>query len=78
MHNGKVVGSDNIPIEVWKCLGKQGIEWLTKLFNMILKTKRMSDQWRISTLVPLYKNKGDIYNFANYKNIKLMSHIIKL
>ena len=25
MENGKVVGSDGIPIEVWKCLGEKGV-----------------------------------------------------
>ena len=38
----------------------------------------MPDQWRISTLVPLYKNKGDIQICANYRGIKLMSHTMKL
>ncbi|MEJ4568238.1 hypothetical protein SJ939_15570, partial [Enterococcus faecium] len=48
MKCGKAVGPDNIPIEVWKCLGDQGISWLTNLFNVILKTKKMSDEWRKS------------------------------
>jgi hypothetical protein len=26
---GKIVGSDEIPIKVWKCFGDVGIEWLT-------------------------------------------------
>ncbi|XP_047109654.1 uncharacterized protein LOC124779239 [Schistocerca piceifrons] len=26
MKNGKAVGPDQIPVEVWKCLGKKGIE----------------------------------------------------
>ena len=33
MKNHKAVGSDNIPIEAWKCMGEEGISWLTKLFN---------------------------------------------
>ena len=57
MDNGKAVGPDNIPIEVWKRLGEQGIRWLTKLFNEILRSKRMPDEWRKSTLIPIYKNK---------------------
>ena len=76
--NGRAVGPDDIPIEVWKCLGEKGITWLTKLFNEILKSKRMPDVWRRSTLVPIYKNKGDIQNCANYRGIKLMSHTMKL
>nr|ABN08628.1 RNA-directed DNA polymerase (Reverse transcriptase) [Medicago truncatula] len=78
MSNGKAVGPDNIPIEVWKSLGDRGIVWLTKLFNEIMKTKKMLDEWRRSTLIPIYKNKGDIQHCANYRGIKLMSHTMKL
>ena len=67
MCNGKAVGLDNIPIEVWKSLGDRGIVWLTKLFNEIMRTKKMSDEWRRSTLIPIYKNKEDIQNCANYR-----------
>lgn len=35
MDNGKALGLDNIPIEVWKCVEDQGISWLTRLFNEI-------------------------------------------
>ena len=78
MSNGKAVGPDNIPIEVWKSLGDRGIGWLTKLFNEIMRTKKMPDEWRRSTLIPIYKNKGDIQDCANYRGIKLMSHTMKL
>jgi len=78
MSSGKAVGSDNIPFEVWKSLGNRGIMWLTNLFYEIMRTKKMSDEWRRSTLIPIYKNKGDIQNCANYRGIKLMSHIMKL
>jgi len=38
----------------------------------------MSDEWRRSTLIPIYKNKGDIQSCANNRGIKLMSHTMKL
>jgi len=78
MSSGKAVGSDNIPIKVWKSLGDRGTVWLTKLFNEIMRTKKMSDEWRRSTLIPIYKNKGDIQSCANNRGIKLMSHTMKL
>ena len=46
MKTRKVVGSDKIPIEVWKCLGEFGIKWLTKLFNKIWQSNKMPDEWR--------------------------------
>ncbi|KAK9157750.1 hypothetical protein Scep_004324 [Stephania cephalantha] len=78
MKIGKACGPDEIPIEVWKCLGEIGLTWLTKLFNKILKSKRMPMDWRRSTLVPIFKNKGDIQSCSNYRGIKLMSHTMKL
>ena len=53
--NRKVMGLENIPIEVWKCLGGKGIAWLTKLFNEILRSKRMLEEWRRGTLIPRIK-----------------------
>ena len=38
----------------------------------------MPDEWRKSTLVPIYKNKVDVQNCENYRGIKLMSHTMKL
>jgi hypothetical protein len=75
---GKALGPDDIPIEVWRCLGDITIVWLTKLFNTIFQSNKMPDEWRRSILVPIFKNKGDIQSCTNYKGIKLMSHTKKL
>ncbi|KAK3511055.1 hypothetical protein QTP70_029373, partial [Hemibagrus guttatus] len=37
MKSGKAVGPDDIPVEVWKCLGEAGVEFLTSLFNRVLE-----------------------------------------
>jgi hypothetical protein len=77
MKGGKTMGPDGIPIEVWKCLVDIAIVWLTKLFNHFFRSNKMPDEWR-STLVPIFKNKGDIQSCTNYREIKLMSHTMKL
>ena len=33
---GKAVGPDELPVEVWKCVGEMGIDFLTRLFNKLL------------------------------------------
>ncbi|KAK3550949.1 hypothetical protein QTP70_010876 [Hemibagrus guttatus] len=37
MKSGKAVGPDDIPVEVWKCLGEAAVEFLTNLFNRVLE-----------------------------------------
>ncbi|KAG5615220.1 hypothetical protein H5410_015044 [Solanum commersonii] len=78
MSRGRATRPDEIPVDFWKSANKASIEWLTRLFNVIFKTTKMPDEWRWSTMVPLYKNKGDIQNCNNYKGIKLLSHTMKI
>jgi len=78
MKSGKAVGPDLIPMEIWKCLGEKGLEWLTELSNVIFRTVRMPTEWRTSTIIPHYKDKGDIQDCNNYRGLKLLSHTMKL
>jgi len=59
-------------------VGRAGLEWLTVLFNVIFRMKRMPDEWRWSTMITLFKNKGDIQNCNNYRGIKLLIHTMKV
>ncbi|VFQ93629.1 unnamed protein product [Cuscuta campestris] len=78
MRSGRALGPDEIPVEFWKHAGRGAWVWLTKLFNVILRTARMPDEWRESLLVPLFKGKGDIQSCENYRGIKLLSHTMKV
>lgn len=48
VRRGKVVGPDNLPAEVWKCLGEVGVRYLTRVFNKLLDRAKMPEQWRRS------------------------------
>ncbi|KAM3395257.1 hypothetical protein P3S68_004262 [Capsicum galapagoense] len=78
MRRGRAMGPDEIPVEFWKFVGEAGVRWLTGLFNEIFKTAKMPEAWRWSTMIPLYKNKGDIQSCNNYRGIKLLSHSMKI
>ena len=75
---GKAVGSDEIPVEVWKCLGQLGVVTLCKLFNRIMTTECIPSAWRNSILVPIFKEKGDVQGCKNYRDIKLLTHTFKI
>ena len=78
MKSGKAVGSDEIPAEVWKCLGWFGVVTLCKLFNSVMITETIPSAWRDSVLVPIFKEKGDIQECKNYRGIKLLTHTFKI
>ncbi|GJX69798.1 hypothetical protein Tco_0305525 [Tanacetum coccineum] len=59
MGRNKAVGPDQIPIKAWKILGGEGISWLTSLFNKIFMSAKMPEEWRLSDVIPIFKNKGD-------------------
>lgn len=78
MKNGKATGPDEIPADLWKQASKVGVIWLTNIFNQIIKSGKMPDMWRLSNLIPFYKNKVNIAECENYRAIKLTSHTLNI
>nr|XP_049695446.1 uncharacterized protein LOC126054299 [Helicoverpa armigera] len=78
MKNGKALGPDEIPVEVWKLLRMNGWKWLALFFNKLLQEETIPDEWCNSYLVPIFKNKGDVLDCNNYRGIKLISHSMKV
>ena len=46
MKNGTNCGPDGIPTEALKHLGDWGVRQLTKIFNAIIQSGKMPDEWR--------------------------------
>ena len=78
MKKGKALEPDNVPLEAWLSLDDLATGYVTALFNSLLAGEKMPSEWRKSTLIPIYKNKGDVQDCGNYRGIRLMSHTIKL
>lgn len=57
-------------------LGERAVQFFTKVFNVILDSEKIAEEWRTSVLVPIFKNKGDVQS-CNYRGIKLMNHTMK-
>ena len=58
MKKGKAIGPDELPVEVWKCMGKMGIKFLTRLFNRLLMGERCQKNEEGVCLSQSIKTKG--------------------
>jgi hypothetical protein len=78
MKLGKSGGESEVTTELLKAGEDIVVETLTKLFNQVWNEHKLPDDWRKSTIVPVYKRKGDTLNCANYRPIKLVEHSMKV
>ena len=51
---------------------------LKSLFNHIIYTGRVPDDWHSSHIINLSKGKGDTLSCGNYRSLKLQEHMIKI
>ena len=49
------VSPDDRTLELWKYRGKMGVEFLMKLYNMILDSEKMTYEWKKSVLILMFK-----------------------
>ena len=68
LQNGKAAGDDRIVAELVKNGGETMIDWLVELIQEVWKTRRVSQEWKNATLVPLHKKK-DRKECKNYRGI---------
>ena len=75
MKKNNACGPDCLPIEVAKAL--EGAIWMTGVLKEAMK-EGIPEEWRISTITPIYKQKGDPPGINNFRGIKLLSPTLQL
>ena len=58
MGKGKACGPDELPIEAVHIILDYKPECIVEAFNNILRTNKMSNDWRKSRMVPILKKRG--------------------
>ena len=75
---GKAAGPSGLVLEMIKASGEAGLQWLTDLFNAVVRDGRIPDDWRRSWMVTVYKGKGDALECGSYRGIKLLEQAMKV
>ena len=78
LKNGKACGIDNLSNEFFKNCPESVILIIVELFNIVLNTGIVPDDWCEGIIQPLFKNKGSINDPDNYRGITLLSCLGKL
>ena len=78
LKNSKSPGLDKILNEYLKNSPPALIKVLYRIFNLILDTGIIPDDWTIGIIKPMYKNKGDTMDPDNFRAITLISCLGKL
>ena len=78
MKTGKASGPSGVAIELFKAGGDKCLKSLTNIFNDILFKDKLPEEGILSSLVPIFKGKGDLLNPNSYRGIKLFEHVFKL
>ena len=67
LKNGKAAGKDEIIGEMIKGGGDRVMVWIWRLCNMAFESGVVSEDWRSTMIVPLYKGKGERTECKNYR-----------
>jgi len=76
MKMGNAAGPSKVPVEVIRVSGLQTV--LAIIGNSMMYGDRMSESWRRSVLIPLYKGKDDVKECSNYRSLKTLEHAMKI
>ena len=76
--SSKASGPDYILVVVLKNCEPELSYILTKLFNKCLKESCFPDCWKVSSVVPVFKNVGERSTAKNYRPVSLLSVVSKV
>ena len=74
----KASGPDCIPVVVLKNCEPELSYILAELFNKCLKESSFPDCWKVSSVVPVFKNVGERSTAKNYRPVSLLSVVSKV
>ena len=74
----KASGPDCVPVVVLKNCGLELSYTLTELFNKCLKESCCPECWKVSSVVPVFKNTEERSTAENYRPVSLLSLVSKV
>lgn len=73
LKRGKSPGEDEIRPEMLQSMPREGILWLKRVCQVAWSSGKAPMDWQSGIVVPIFKNKGNRRDCANYRGISLLS-----
>ena len=74
----KAAGPKEVNMDMIIASGKFGIGVMKKLCQRVLDGKGMTEEWKTSVVVPIFKGKGYVMDCGAYRGVKLLEHAMKV
>jgi hypothetical protein len=76
--NKSAAGISDVPTRVLKSANRIISPLLAELFNPCIFQSIFQDEWKMATIIPLFKCKGDCLDTNNYRGIAIIPPIAKV
>ena len=78
MKAGKAGEPSEVLGEMLKAAGRKGVRIMAELCNQVVREGKIPSEWELSTLIPIYKGKGDPMECGSYRAVKQLEHGMKV
>ena len=76
--NSTAFGTDNIDTYIDKLLREELTPAITHIINLSINSEAFPQTWKVSKVIPLYKQKDDVLNPNSYRPITLVPILSKI
>ena len=78
MKSGKATGPSELSVNIIFASGEIGMKVMMELCQRVFDGRGMSDEWKTSVIVPIFKREGDVMRCVSYRGVKLLEHAMKI
>ena len=78
MKSRKGIGPYEASVEIIVASGEIRVKLMMELCQRVLDGRGMSDEWKTSVIVSIFKEQGDVMSCGSYRGVKLLEHAMKI